>query len=107
MSTRLDIYVHTYKFFKYVELKHSLLMDYNEIEITLLRKLFNNRIIGSKHTEFSTALRGFHRSDAGDVKKCLEKLIKDGLILQSKKTGEQHISLNHKRIGEIKAIINI
>ncbi len=56
-------------------------MDYNEIEVTILRKLYNNRIIGSKHTEFSSALRGFERSDAGDVKKFIEKLIKDGLIL--------------------------
>ncbi len=88
-----------------MELKHSVLMDYNEIEITLLRKLFNNRIIGSRHTEFSSALRSFQRSEVGDVKKCLKKLIKEGLILQSKKTGELHISLNHRRIGEIKAII--
>lgn len=90
-----------------MELKHSLIMDYNEIEITILRKLYNNRIIGSKHTEFSSALRGFKRSDAGDVKKCIEKLIKKRLILQSKKSGEIHISLNHKRIGEIRAIIGI
>ncbi len=43
-------------------------MDYNEIEITILRKIYNNRIIGNRHTEFSSALRGFERSDAGDVK---------------------------------------
>jgi len=35
----------------------------------------------------------------------MKNLIKDGLILQSKKTGETHISLNHKKIGEIRAII--
>jgi len=82
-------------------------MDYNEIETTILRRLYNNRIIGSKHTEFSSALRGFDRSDAGDVKKCMKNLIRDGLILQSKKSGEVHVALNHKRIGEIRAIIGI
>jgi len=80
-------------------------MSFDEVDVTLLRKLYHYGYIGHRHTELRNALRGFPRGRGREVKKSLRKLVRLGLIIQYPSTGEIHVSLNSRRISEIREII--
>jgi len=80
-------------------------MSFNETDIALLRKLYHYGYIGHRHTEVNNALKGFPRDRGREVKKSLRKLVRLGLIIQYPSAGEIHVSLNPRRISEIREII--
>lgn len=84
------------------------MLDISDETKAILRRLFNKKRIGGKHTEEKNCLRWIknlapkkHRQVLKDWKKC----INEGLVLKSIKTSEFHISLNPRKLKEILELI--
>jgi hypothetical protein len=67
--------------------------------------LYYHHYVGGKHTEARNLAKGFDKRHADAVEKSIKKLILLNLIIVKKSTGQLHISLNPRRIGEIRRII--
>lgn len=85
--------------------KFTIKLELNEIDKALLRKLYYYRYIGHRHTSETSALRGFPKHLRKEVRRSLRKLIRLDLIWRYPSAGEMHISLNPRRIEEIRRII--
>ncbi len=72
------------------------------IRKAILKKLFRHRYIGGRHTEFRNAMKGFPPPLLRDVKNEIKDLIKQGYLLSKMSTGEIHISLNPRKLNEIR-----
>ncbi|MBI2046640.1 hypothetical protein HYT26_00545 [Candidatus Pacearchaeota archaeon] len=82
--------------------------DINEEELvdaTILKKLFLSRRIGGKHLPFRFVIQGLPNRLHNLAKKRANKLIAKGLMLSKVSTGEEHISLNPKRLSEVINIV--
>lgn len=77
-------------------------MDLKKI---ILRKLHRLRIIGGKHTAVEHLTSGLPKHIAGEAKKAVGDLIKEGLILKKPTSYGLQVSLNPERIKEIEEII--
>jgi len=75
------------------------------LQQTILRKLFRRRVIGSKHTAFEHITAGIPTHLHGDAKKTAEDLLRKGLILVKPTSYGLQVSLNPERIKEIIKII--
>ncbi len=76
---------------------------------TLLRKLYSRKIIGGKHTEEKNCLRWLKNLSKSEQKEvyrdweyCVVQLC---WVLRMKKTNENHVSLNPRKLGEIEAFL--
>ncbi len=72
------------------------------IRKAILKKLFRHRYIGSKHTEIKNAMKGFPPPLLKEIKKEIKNLIKEGYLLSKISTGEIHISLNPRKLNDIR-----
>jgi len=72
------------------------------IRKAILKKLFRHRYIGGRHTEIRNAMKGFPLPLLKEVKEEIKNLINDGYLLSKMSTGETHISLNPRKINEIR-----
>jgi len=81
-------------------------MEKEELKKIILRKLYRHRYIGGRHTELRNVIKGFPPNLLKDAKKAIEELIKEGFLLAKISTQEIHVSLNPKRLNEIREIIN-
>ena len=72
------------------------------IRKAILKKLFRHRYIGGRHTEIRNAMKGFPPPLLKEVKEEIKNLIKEGYMLSKMSTGEIHISLNPRKINEIR-----
>lgn len=77
-------------------------MDEEDITATLLRDMFVKAIIGHAYRPIQKIIRFFPPDRRGEVKRVIKKLIRTGFLLEPKMGA---ISLNSKRITEIKEII--
>lgn len=75
------------------------------VDATILKKLFLGRRIGGKHLPFRFVIQGLPNRLHNLAKKRANKLIAEGLIISKTSTGEEHISLNSKRLSEIIDIV--
>ncbi len=76
----------------------------------LLRKLYNRRCFGGKHTEEKNLFRAITHLPKREQKKALndwELCKKQGLVIVQMKTNEPHASLNPKMLREIDNIIGL
>jgi len=77
--------------------------------VAILRRLLNKNRIGAKHTEEKNVFRWIKNlppHERHDAIYVWERIIKqEQLVLRCKKTGENHISLNPKKLTEIYQII--
>ena len=79
----------------------------------ILSNLVERRMWGGKHTEIKNITKGLPNTFLSDhkgkktIKKAIKSLINDEWILAKKSTGEIHVSLNPRKIGEIKQFIEI
>jgi tRNA(Ile2) C34 agmatinyltransferase TiaS len=80
-------------------------MEPSEIERALLRKLYYYQYIGHRHTSETSALKGFPKHLRGEVRRALRRLIRLDLIWVYPSARERHVSLNSRRIEEIRRII--
>jgi len=74
------------------------------VKALILLKLFRKGKIGGAHTDLRNASKGI-KEDSKIVNKAIEELNKESLLLGKKSTGEIHVSLNPRQIGEIKEYI--
>ncbi len=72
------------------------------IKRAILKKLFRHRYIGARHTEIRNAMKGFPPPLLNEVKKEIKDLIKKDYLLSKMSTGEIHISLNPRKLREIR-----
>jgi len=75
------------------------------IRKAILKKLFRHRYIGGRHTEIRNAMKGFPPPLLKEVKEEIKNLIKEGYLLSKISTGEIHISLNPRKLNEIRSQI--
>lgn len=72
---------------------------------TLLKKLYLAGKIGHSHTPFENLHKGFPSELGKDVKQIAKMLARKGLLILSKHNYGVGVSLNHKRLQEIKTLI--
>jgi len=81
-------------------------MEYfSAIQKDIIRNLFKRRIIGGKHTELRNAIKGLPPEKLKQAKKDVKQLITIGYLLSKPSTGELHVSINPKMLGEIYRIL--
>ncbi len=79
---------------------------YNKYHKTVLKRLYNLRCIGGKHTSKENTLKGFPKSDRGQGRSALDELIKRNLIIAKPTSYGEQIFLNLNLIRDVKQIIN-
>ena len=79
--------------------------EFNKFHRKIIRDMFYDTRIAGRHTSEDNILKGFPKSERGDVKDALHDLIKENLIIPKKSTGEIHVSLNPDRLSDINKII--
>ncbi len=72
------------------------------IRKVILKKLFRHRYIGGRHTEIRNAMKGFPLQLLKGVKEEIKNLIKEGYLMSKMSTGEIHISLNPRKLNDIR-----
>jgi len=76
-----------------------------EIRQRILRKMVRHRWWGGKHTAFDNIPKGFPKELWKDVKKELEQLAREGLIVKKPTGYGLHVSLNVRMKAEIERMV--
>lgn len=79
---------------------------YDESHKTVLRRLWNLKCIGGKHTSRENTLRGFQKSKRGKGTDAINELIRRNLIIPKSTSYGEQIALNPRLIRDIRQIIN-
>ncbi|MBI4043298.1 MAG: hypothetical protein HY393_00640 [Candidatus Diapherotrites archaeon] len=80
------------------------LSDY-EVRRRILYKMVRHAWWGGKHTAFDNLSHGFPKDPRGAVKKKLEQLIREGILVEKPTGYGLHVSLNVEKKAEIERII--
>lgn len=80
-------------------------MEYSDLELTLLEKMYRDNRIGGRHLGEQDLCRGLPSHEKGNVPKSLKKLIKKGLVNHHPTHYGFQYSLNPVKIQEILKII--
>ena len=72
------------------------------IRKAILKKLFRHRYIGGRHTEIRNVMKGFPPQLLKEVKEEIKNLIREGYLFSKISTGKVHVSLNSRKINEIR-----
>ena len=80
-------------------------MENQELTAQLLFKLYRRGIWGARHTPLKNLLHLAGEDVMKDSRKIVKELEKSDFILIKKSTGEDHISLNSHKKGEIRDFI--
>jgi len=79
----------------------------------MLRKLLNLGKVGGSHTALFNLSKGLpnhirsNRKGQKAVKQAVKELINKGLLLSKPSTGEPHVSINPRKIKEVKGFLKI
>jgi uncharacterized sporulation protein YeaH/YhbH (DUF444 family) len=79
----------------------------------ILRKLVSLGKIGGAHTSVFNLSKGLpnhirsNKKGQKEIKQAIDELIKNNFLLSKQSTNEQHISINSKKIKEIKEFLGI
>lgn len=79
-------------------------MYLDDVDIDVVKKLWRHHHIGGKHTEARSLARGFDKGHVDAVERSIKKLIRLNIVI-GKSMRQLHVSLNPRRIGEIRRII--
>ena len=77
----------------------------SEIRRKILYKMARHNLWGGKHTAFDNIPHGFPKELWKDVRKEIEELIKEGIIVKKPTGYGLHVSLNVGKKAEIEKII--
>lgn len=72
----------------------------------ILQTLDGKRKWGGFHTEFTHVLRGFEGNERRLAIETGEALVRAGLLKEKPSVGQRHVSLNSRRAGEIRSLID-
>jgi len=75
------------------------------IEKFILEKMFRHGYVGGKHTSEDNIPKGLPKNAHGNVRKALNNLIRQGYVIPKTTSYGLQVSLNSKRIAEIKQIL--
>ena len=75
------------------------------IEKLILLKMYRNCYIGGKHTSEDNIPKGFPKHLQGDARKALKSLIRQGYVIPKATSYGLQVSLNSRRIAEIRQIL--
>jgi hypothetical protein len=75
------------------------------IQKFILQKMFRQGCIGGKHTSEDNVPKGLPKNLHGDARKALKNLIRQGYVIPKITSYGLQVSLNPKRIAEIKQIL--
>ena len=98
----------------YLQVNTYIVLDLNDvlgnlvltpIEMFILEKMYRQGYIGGKHTSADNIPKGLSVSTHGDAKKALKNLIRQGYVIPKTTSYGLQVSLNAKRIAEIKQIL--
>lgn len=79
----------------------------------ILRKLTNLGKIGGSHTAVFNLSKGLpenirsNKKGQKEIKQTIKELINENFLLSKPSTGEQHVSINPRKINEIKELLQI
>lgn len=79
----------------------------------ILRKLINLGKIGGSHTSVFNLSKGLpnhiksNKKGQKEIKEAIKELINKNFLLSKPSTGEQHISINPRKIKEIKEFLKL
>ena len=76
-----------------------------QVEKFILEKMLRLGCIGGKHTSEDNIPKGLPKHMYGNVKKALKNLIRQGYVIPKTTSYGLQVSLNSKRIAEIKQIL--
>ncbi len=76
-----------------------------EIKRRILRKMARHNYWGGKHTAFDNISKGFPKEIWKEVRKELEKLVKQGIVIKKPTGYGLHVSLNVRMKSEIEKTI--
>ena len=79
----------------------------------ILRKLVNIGKIGGSYTAVFNLSKGLpnhirsNRKGQKEIEQAIKELINDGFLLSKQSTNEQHVSINPRKIREIKEFLGL
>lgn len=79
----------------------------------ILRKLINLGKVGGAHTSVFNLSKGLPNHIRGNkkgqkvIKQAIKELINESLLLSKPSTGEQHVSINPRKIREIRELLKL
>lgn len=76
-----------------------------EIRYRIIRKLARHRIIGGKHTSIENIPKGMPKDLRKTVLEEVKQLIREGIIIAHPTSYGMQVSLNPRKIKEIKEIL--
>ncbi len=79
--------------------------DYSDTQIALLRKMFNDCVIGARHQGERKVCRGFPQNLKSGIKNELKRLHKEGLVRIKKAGYGDQYSLEPAAMPRIKEIL--
>lgn len=74
------------------------------LEKKILTKMLFNQHIGGRHTSIDNIPKGFAKHERGDIKKAVKNLIKAGYINPKTTSYGMEVSLDPRRVEEIRQI---
>lgn len=75
------------------------------IQVTVLEKMYRQSYIGGRHTSIDNLPKGFPPDVRGQVSDEVKRLIRQGWIVPKATSYGLQVSLNPRRIGELKALL--
>ena len=75
------------------------------VEKVILEKMFRHGYIGGKHTSEDNVPKGLPKHLQGDARKALKSLIRQGYVIPKTTSYGLQVSLNSRRIAEIRQIL--
>ena len=83
------------------------LENVNRVAISILRKLYLDEYIGRRHTAIENLPKGLKPKQVHYADKAIKYLFKEKLLVQKPTGYGKHVSLNHKQIRKIEAMLGI
>ncbi len=80
-------------------------MQPEAVKAKILWRLYRRRYIGGRHTDVKNLRKGFPKDKYDIVDEVINELIREGLLVVKPTHYGKHVSLNPRRLVEIRKII--
>jgi len=76
-------------------------MELEQAKGFIVKKLFHHGYIGGRHTDIENLKKGLPGHFKGDIKKAVDELMREGIIIQKQTSYGLHVSLNPRKRAEM------
>ena len=80
-------------------------MQPEKVKAKILWRLYRRRYIGGRHTDINNLRKGFPKDKYDLVDEVIDELVREGFLLVKPTHYGKHVSLNPRRLKEIRNII--